>query len=295
MNPATKLITPSTAGNALHSNDLAIRIGHFGYSSERAVLRDVHLNVPAQGTGAVLGVSGCGKSTLLRIIAGILPREPTHVFAGSVSMFGRPPEEYRELGKLAVMFQEPTLFPNRSVRENVALPLELMKRSDNATVDRLLGRVGLANFADILPRALSGGMRTRVALARSFVSAPEILLLDEPFAALDLAWKRELYDALHDLTAQSNATVIMVTHDLQEAVYNANVILVLGSDGTPLDTLFINRPLPRQFDFADTIAQLTPELDYLAHLISFDGAHAYKANSLASGRADHKAKARRYR
>ena len=245
-------------------------ISSFAYSAERTVLRRVRLDVATGDSVAVLGASGCGKSTLLRLVSGILPGDEEHALNGSVRVFGKPPEEYRKGGQLAFMFQEAALFPNRTVRENVTLPLELRGQSDPALVDQLLGIVGLEEFADYLPRRLSGGMRTRVALARSFVTRPRLLLMDEPFAALDIIWKRELYTSLSKLKEQFQATAVMVTHDLQEAVYNANRILVLGRRGSPIDLVEIDRPLPRPFDFSDTVSELTSHIDYLAHLITSD-------------------------
>jgi NitT/TauT family transport system ATP-binding protein len=249
---------------------VAVDVASFGYASQREVLHGVQVSLDRGETLAVLGGSGCGKSTLLRLIAGILPAKPEHRLSGSVTLFGEPARAYRGTGKLAFMFQEPTLFPNRTVRQNVALPLELRGGGDEALVDEMLAMVGLDEFAGYLPRQLSGGMRTRVAMARSFVTQPHLLLLDEPFAALDLTWKRELYASLADLRARFGTTIVMVTHDLQEAVYNANRILVLGRNGSPLDAITIERPLPRSFDFSDTVSEFTPQLEYLAHLITSD-------------------------
>lgn len=249
---------------------LRVKIDSFGYAAERPVLRGVELTIGAGETTAILGASGCGKSTLLRVLSGILPSNPKHRFIGSVDLFGQSPHAYRTSGRLAYMFQEPTLFPNRTVRDNVALPLELMGIRNGGLVDEMLSVVGLHEFDDYLPRQLSGGMRTRVALARSFVTKPELLLLDEPFAALDLTWKRDLYSSLSNLKGRFGTTTVMVTHDLQEAVFSANRILVIARNGSPLDVLAIDRPLPRPFDFSHTVSELTSELDYLAQLITTD-------------------------
>jgi NitT/TauT family transport system ATP-binding protein len=246
--------------------DLAVR--SFAYGDGTPRLSEVEFSLTVGETLAVLGPSGCGKSTLQKLIAGLLPNRPNHKFSGSVALFGKPPEELRRSGLLSVMFQESTLYPNLTVAENIALPLRFLGRQDQSAIDDLLEGVGLGSARAFLPRQLSGGMKTRTALARSFVTQPKLLLLDEPFAALDLRWKRDLYTSLATLKAAAGTTVVMVTHDLEEAVYNSNHVLVLGANGTLIRDLVLKAPLPRPFDFNETISRFTSELDLLAHLLS---------------------------
>ena len=167
-----------------------------------------------------------------------------------------------------MMFQAAMLFPNRTVKQNIALPLELLGTSPTGEIDDVLSVVGLRDYADFLPHQLSGGMKTRVAMAMSFVTNPKLLMLDEPFGQLDLGWKQDLYASLADLKSRAGTTVLMVTHDLEEAVFNANRIIVLSAEGRPLDMLELTVPLPRPFAFADTVSRFTHELDHLAHLLA---------------------------
>ena len=223
----------------------------FAYGDQN-VLSGISLEVAAGETFAVLGPSGCGKSTLLRVLAGLQPRGRSQRFKGSVRLFGHPPDRYRKSGRLSVMFQEPTLLPHLNVRENVMLPLRLLKLETPGEVDRLLDRVGLGHVAFFMPGALSGGMRTRVALARAFISRPEVLFLDEPFTGLDIGWKQNLYHLLGDLRISTNTTVFMVTHDLQEAIYNSSEIAVLGPEGNFSSRYSVDDALPRTHPFSET-------------------------------------------
>lgn len=206
----------------------------FGYAAEKRVLNGVSFALDKSETLSVVGASGCGKSTLLRIISGILPTAQDNWLKGQININGQTPDEYRKSGKLAFMFQEATLMPNLTVRENIAFPLKIKGIRDNEKVKNLLYTVGLEEHSNKLPKELSGGMKTRVALARSFVTGPELLLLDEPFAALDIAWKSKLYIELEKLREQYQTTIIFVTHDIQEALLLSNKIIVLGKSGTRL-------------------------------------------------------------
>lgn len=204
----------------------------FSYTPGTPVLRDVSFDLGKGETLAVVGASGCGKSTLLRIIAGILPQPPLHELDGSVLINGVTADEYRRSGKLAFMFQEATLMPNLTVRDNIAFPLRIKGLKDDQRVGELIEAVGLSDFADYLPKQLSGGMKTRVALARSFVTGPELLFLDEPFAALDIAWKSKLYRELEKLLEIHDTTVVFVTHDVQESLLLSDNVMVFCPDGS---------------------------------------------------------------
>ncbi len=198
---------------------------------DQDVLRNVSFSLPKGEAIAIVGASGCGKSTLLRLISGILPNNPQNKLNGNIYINSLAPEEYRIKGKLSFMFQENTLMPNLTVKDNITLPLKIQGVADNQKVNKLIEIVGLQAYANFLPKHLSGGMKTRVALARSFINNPDLLLLDEPFSALDIAWKSKLYKELDKLRNRFNTTMIVVTHDVQEALLLANHIVVLNNVG----------------------------------------------------------------
>jgi NitT/TauT family transport system ATP-binding protein len=183
------------------------------------VLAGIDLDVEAGTLVALLGPSGCGKSTLLRLVAGL--ERPD---GGAVTLDGPP--------RLAFVFQDANLLPWRTVEDNAALPLELARveagRRKQAT-HKALADVGLADDARKLPHELSGGMRMRVSLARALVTEPALLLLDEPFAALDEMTRQRLDDELRDLRARLGFTAIFVTHSVDEAAYIADRAVVLSS------------------------------------------------------------------
>lgn len=212
----------------------------FKYVEEKTVLDNISFCLKKTNTLSLVGASGCGKSTLLRIISGILLPSNEHKLSGNISINGQTPDEYRKSGKLSFMFQEPTLMPNLSVKENISFPLKIQGITDNPRVDNLIEIVGLKEFKNYLPKQLSGGMKTRVALARSFVTKPELLLLDEPFSALDIAWKSKLYTELEKLVKEFNTTVILVTHDVQEAILLSNNIIALNNLGKIQESWSIN-------------------------------------------------------
>lgn len=203
----------------------------FSYAKGTSVLQGVSLSIDKGETLAIVGASGCGKSTFLRVMSGILPNIESNVITGDISVDGKSPDAYRKTGKLAFMFQEPTLMPNLTVRDNIGFPLKIKGIRDDSKVNELLSIVGLSEFADYLPKQLSGGMKTRVALARGFVTRPELLFLDEPFAALDIAWKSRLYVELENLVDRYGTTVVFVTHDVQEALLLSDNVAVFGRTG----------------------------------------------------------------
>ena len=175
---------------------------------------------------SLLGPSGCGKSTALRLIAGL--NAPT---SGTVRVSG-PTETSRARQTIGFVFQEPTLMPWTSVRENVRLPLKLahtLPDESAARVHDALAQVGLTEFADAFPRELSGGMKMRVSLARALVTDPDILLMDEPFAALDEITRFRLNNDLLSLWRNLRKTVIFVTHSVFESVYLSQRVIVMTS------------------------------------------------------------------
>ncbi|MBX0299087.1 ABC transporter ATP-binding protein [Cryobacterium sp. 1639] len=191
----------------------------------RPVLRDVSLTVRPGEVLAILGTSGCGKSTLLRIAGGL--DSPS---AGSVQIDGSPVTDFDT--RCAVGFQEPRLLPWRTVAANVALglPRGTARDTGRARVAELLDLVGLTAFADHRPAAISGGMAQRASLARALARNPGVLLLDEPFGALDALTRLKMQDLLLDVHAAAPTTVLLVTHDVDEALQLADRIILLGQE-----------------------------------------------------------------
>lgn len=190
----------------------------------REVLRGVSFAVLRGRIAALAGISGCGKTTLLNIVAGFLRAD-----AGSILIQGR--ESVSPGQEKAVVFQDDALFPWLNVAENVVFGLRqkpMPRRRRQEIADAMLEMVGLGGSAALLPRELSGGMRQRVALARVLALKPKLLLMDEPFAALDALTREEMHGLLLDLHARFQTTTLLVTHDVTEAVTLADTVLVMG-------------------------------------------------------------------
>jgi NitT/TauT family transport system ATP-binding protein len=217
------------------------------YDNGVAALGPLDLDVRKGEFVSLLGPSGCGKSTALRLIAGL--STPT---SGSVSV-ARPAGADGAGHSIGFVFQEPTLMPWASVRENVRLPLKLSRASAKEAAVRVstaLTEVGLADFADAYPRELSGGMKMRVSLARALVTDPDILLMDEPFAALDEITRFRLNNDLLALWRNLRKTVIFVTHSVFESVYLSQRVIVMSARPGRIGAEFqIDAPEPRTEEF----------------------------------------------
>jgi len=210
-----------------------------------AALGPVSFSVEEGTFVSIVGPSGCGKSTLLKILYGVIPPS-----SGTVLFHSQSLADHRS--NVGMMFQSPVLLPWRSTLKNVLLPLEVLKRKDAAGVARarkLLEMVGVAEFADHYPRELSGGMQQRVAMCRTLVHDPEMLLLDEPFGALDALTREQLNDDLLRIWSQTRKTVVFVTHDISEAVYLSDRVLVMSErPGIIRDEVRIDLPRPRDIE-----------------------------------------------
>ena len=213
-----------------------------GRSGTVEALRGIDLEVGDGEFVAVLGRSGCGKSTLLRLISGLLPAT-----AGEVSVSGDRVTKPRR--DIAMMFQRPALLPWRTVLDNVLLPVQIFGGRKAAHRDRaheLLTMTGLAGFEKRLPHELSGGMQQRVALCRSLIADPRVMLMDEPFSALDALTREELSGELQRVHMELGTTVVFVTHSIDEAVLLADRVVVLSPrPGRIREILEVKIPRPR--------------------------------------------------
>jgi NitT/TauT family transport system ATP-binding protein len=198
---------------------------------------------------ALLGPSGCGKSTLLMMIAGLEPITEGRILAGGAIM-NEPREE------IGIVFQDPTLLPWKTAWENIMFPIEMMHRSRAAHRDRameLLRLVGLADAANKRPSQLSGGMRQRVSLCRALIADPSILLMDEPFSALDAITRDDMNIVLLDLWERYRKTVLFVTHSIREAALLSDRVLIMGrSPSKIIADIRVPFPRPRSFALGET-------------------------------------------
>jgi NitT/TauT family transport system ATP-binding protein len=230
-----------------------------------AALDDVSLTAPEGRFVSIVGPSGCGKSTLLQIIGGLASAS-----SGHVTIDGEPIDDPRP-DKIGIVFQEPLLLPWKTAIENIEFPLALRGEPKEARRERalkLLDLVGLTDFARSLPHQLSGGMKQRVAIARGLVRNPRLLLMDEPFAALDEQTRTRMWAELLQIKDRSGATVVFVTHSLVEAVYLADEVLVMAArPGRIIERIEVNLPRPRSMDLVGSEA-LGSIRNRIWHLIS---------------------------
>jgi NitT/TauT family transport system ATP-binding protein len=214
------------------------------------VFERLSLTIQPGGFVAIVGPSGCGKTTLLLTLARLLAPTRGEVRVGGEVVTAPAPE------RVGVIFQEPNLLPWRSVLDNVAFPLELRgvdRRERRSRAQHFLELVRLADFAQAYPTELSGGMKQRVAIARGLIQDPKVLLMDEPFAALDEQTRLRMGSEVLRIWEATHKTVLFVTHNLTEAVFLSDEIVVLGTrPATVLDRVTIDLPRPRTYDVMAT-------------------------------------------
>ncbi|AWB94813.1 nitrate/sulfonate/bicarbonate ABC transporter ATP-binding protein [Agromyces badenianii] len=228
-------------------------------------LEGIDLTVEENEFVTLVGRSGCGKSTLLRAISGLVP--PT---GGRVAVAGDPVSGPRR--DVSFMFQRPALLPWRSVIDNVLLPAEILKldrRQSRVRAEELLTLAGLAGFEKKLPHELSGGMQQRVSLCRSLLQRPQVLLMDEPFSALDALTRAELSNELQRIVADESTTIVFVTHSIDEAVLLADrVVVMTPRPGRIREIVKVDIPRPRtlgQGAHIEDVARISARLHDLLH------------------------------
>jgi len=213
-------------------------------NSRNVVLSGVHLDIRAGEFISIVGASGCGKTTLLRMIGGLAPYTEGEILVRGAAVHGVPP-------RIGFVFQDSALLPWRSIRENVLVGLnerrdEMPAALCQQRVDEKLELVGLSEYASYLPAQVSGGMQQRAGLARALVGEPDILLMDEPFGAVDAFTRMRLQDELATIVARTSATTVFVTHDVDEAVFLSDRVAVMGvNPGRIVELLTIDLPKPR--------------------------------------------------
>jgi NitT/TauT family transport system ATP-binding protein len=250
----TGLATGSAASTARAARPVLLSLDHVDkvFGQNTVALRDMTLEVRQGDFISLLGPSGCGKSTALRLIAGLM--QPTR---GRVRW-----EDPGARDTLGVVFQEPTLMPWATVADNVWLPLRLRGKSKKDVlpeIEEALATVGLTGFENAYPRELSGGMKMRVSIARALVTHPRLILMDEPFAALDEITRFKLNNDLLAMREKLDCTVIFVTHSVFESVFLSDRIVIMAArPGRVIRELGVDEPYPRTEDFRTST-------DYVAH------------------------------
>lgn len=243
-----------------------------GTDSVTVALEDVSFQIRVGEFVSLIGPSGCGKSTLLRLVSGLI--QPT---AGQITVNGLAPVDARRKRQFGIVFQSPVLFDWRTVEQNVAMPLQVMKESRSkadARVTELLGLVGLSDFRRHYPWQLSGGMQQRVSIARALTFAPPFLLMDEPFGALDMITRdRMAGELLRIWSSTPGTTVMFITHSIPEAILLSDRIVVMSArPGRIVGTVEVDLPRPRTEAIRESAAFYRYENDLRRTLIDAERA-----------------------
>jgi NitT/TauT family transport system ATP-binding protein len=245
MKPKFKVVTADTRRRERILRIQSLRKVFQGGTSDLVVLEAIDFSVQKGELICILGRSGCGKSTLLKILAGFILPTAGRVLLGEEPVLGPGPDR-------CVVFQEDALFPWLTVEENIAFGMRRHRwggKEMKVEIDRFLSLVGLSEFRHYLPGEISGGMKQRVALARVLILQPRVLLMDEPFAALDAQTREEMQQLMLSLWAKLSHTILFVTHDVTEAVTLADRVLLMGKDpGRIREDIRIDLPRPRKKD-----------------------------------------------
>jgi NitT/TauT family transport system ATP-binding protein len=225
-----------------HFKDVHQSFLRSGGGKPLVAIENVTFDLTAGSLVTLLGPSGCGKTTFLKIVGGLIAAT-----SGTVQINGQDVVEPHD--DFGVVFQQANLMPWRTILDNVLFPMEILRRRNSAAVVRaqeLLASVGLEGFEKSYPSQLSGGMQQRVALCRALIHKPKLLLMDEPFGALDELTRMEMQDLLLDIRAKTNATVMFVTHSISEAVYISDIVAVFSKrPATIADSIPVSLPYPR--------------------------------------------------
>ncbi len=237
-------------------------------------VKDYSMEIQKGEFVSILGPSGCGKSTLIRMLDGIIPTTEGKIFIDGEQVNGKKKIANKFLRKMGFIFQQPNLLPWYTVRENVALPLRVFKLSGaewEKKVDDLLAMVGLSEYANAYPYEISGGMLQRAGVIRAMVHDPEILLMDEPFGALDELTREQLNMELLEIWKSTGKTIIFITHNIEEAVLLSSRVYVMGTQpGRLVETITLDLPRPRNLsmitqpkfiEYKHTLEGLIGELD----------------------------------
>lgn len=245
---ASHIQTQGSREFAASLDNASVKFGDF------TALRDLTLDIEAGDFWTILGPSGCGKSTMLRLVSDLVPPA-----SGKVEILGKTTEAARLAREFAFVFQDATLLPWRSALKNVELPLEIGRKRGitipvgDRTPLELLELVGLKGREHALPHELSGGMRQRVAIARALVCQPKLLLMDEPFGALDEMTRDHLNLQLLDIWQETGTTILFVTHSIPEAIFlGQKVLMLMANPGRVKEVVEIDLPLPREIALRDT-------------------------------------------
>ena len=255
-------------------------ITHTFKGQSEPTLKDIELIIPPGEKVALIGRSGCGKSTLLHMLAGLLI--PTE---GCVHIRGH--QVTRPSAKWNMMFQKPSLYPWMTVRQNAELGLVFAGKKDPDRIDYLLSLVGLTDKADTNVQSLSGGQQQRVALARSLATSPDLLLLDEPFSALDAFTRASLQDEVTQIADEQQFTLVIVTHDIDEAVAMADRVLIMSANpGRIVGEMHVDLPYPRNRGTVEFSRQREKLMKQFEQLVGREGATSIDATGSHDAQPD---------